>query len=251
MGIITTIKNIFSRKESYDDDDFQEEKEIEENLVLSIYEQTKDNEKYNTKTMLLKKELEKVDLVYESQKNYKISFHFIPEQQNYKNVRSYIEYTFGHWQKWQDLRVLFFTETGNKCQCCSKLFSDKVIGELHEFWTYDELKSIQKLDKLIPLCNECHSIAHISRYKSDIVKSEKLLSLYTRYNNIEDEDKVYDDLEFANKERKRRTDSKVNYLLDLSLLKKYGFEINSNFDCHSTKFNNFIEEFKKSKSSDE
>lgn len=251
MGIITTIKNLFSRKENINDDDFQEEKEEEIDLILSIYEQTRDNEKYNTKSMLLKKELEEVNLVYQSQENYKIQFHFIPHQQNFKNVRSYIEFTFQHWQKWQDLRLLIFSKTGNKCQCCSKLFSDKNIGELHEYWIFDEINKIQKLDKLIPLCNDCHSIAHISRYKSDIVKSEKLLSLYTKHNKLEDEDKVYDDLEFANKERNRRTNSKVNYLLDLYLLNKYGFQIDEYFDCHSNEFNLFIEDFKKSKSTDE
>ena len=35
-------------------------------------------------------------------------FCFIPKLQNYKNVRSYIEYHFSDWKKWQELRELLF-----------------------------------------------------------------------------------------------------------------------------------------------
>ncbi|WP_440487293.1 hypothetical protein [Serratia nevei] len=229
MGIITTIKNIFSKADFEDEHTLDEEKELEQNLILDIYEQTKDDY-HRIQNLSLVRELER-------QSNYKIVFHLIPKSQNYKNVRSYIEYTFKSWQKWQDLRVLFFTKTDNKCSCCERVFTKENGGELHELWSFDDIRKAQKLEQLIPLCNECHSIAHITRYKNNNEKLNALMDLYCLYNEIEN-NKGYTDLEFAESLRANR--NKINYSLDLSLLNNYGFSIEENFNCHSQEFNSFI-----------
>lgn len=99
MGIITTIKHLFknSRNPLPDDvfedtNDIDAEREHEENLTKYFYNKTKeDAQRYDPALIPIRKE-------YSRQKPYRIKFHFIPKEQNNKNVRSYIQYTFNHWQ---------------------------------------------------------------------------------------------------------------------------------------------------------
>ncbi|MBB2928529.1 hypothetical protein [Paraburkholderia silvatlantica] len=253
MAIIKTILSLFKKHEPKhaalnddDPDDLTAEQHDELVNIGELYEQTKhDAREYQPELIPIRKE-------YSRQSTYQISFHFIPPQQNYKNVRSWIEFNHANdsrpWQRWQDLRVECFKACNHVCQSCKQIFTDKTL-ELHELWSFDEQDAEQKLVSLIPLCSDCHAIAHISRHKRDTGKTSELLEKYCTYNDVS-EDQAWDDYKFAEQERERR--SRVKYKLNLSLLRKYGFEIDDLFDCHGVTFNQYIDEFfKKSKDAHE
>lgn len=237
MSIITTIKRLFKNGQKplpddvfEDTNDIDAEREHEENLTKYFYNKTKDDaRRYDPVLIPIRKE-------YSRQKAYRIKFHFIPKEQNNKNVRSYIQYTFNHWQKWQDIRLHYFKKYNNVCQSCRNTFDDKSL-HLRELWAFNEHEKIQKLIALIPLCAECHSIAHINRHKKDVEKTIALIEKYASYNDI-DEDQAYKDLDFAESERTRRKGIKYN--LDLSLLDDF-LALKEPFDCHTDKFNGWLE----------
>ncbi|VVE12020.1 hypothetical protein [Pandoraea sputorum] len=239
MGIITTITSLFkskpqNRQKPLPDtvfDDIDDENREREKWAKYFYEQTKkDAAKYDPALISIRKE-------YSRQKSYAIRFHFIPREQNNKNVRSYIEYKYKHWQKWQDIRLHYFNKYNHTCQSCKNTFDTKKLN-LHELWAFNESEKIQKLIALIPLCEECHSIAHINRHKKDFPKVVALISKYCLYNKV-DEDKAYSDFDFAEKERKRRQGIKYN--LDMSLLCEF-LDTKVLFDCHTDEFNVWLEE---------
>jgi hypothetical protein len=59
--------------------------------------------------------------------------------------------------EWRRLKNQVFAEEGHKCYIC---YSEKGLS-LHEFWSYDDDKHIQKLAEFHHLCNLCHKIKHI------------------------------------------------------------------------------------------
>ncbi|MBB2932463.1 HNH endonuclease [Paraburkholderia silvatlantica] len=291
MGIITIIKNLLSghpepakptpkampQAQKYHLNENYEYLEDTNNDLVRAYNEVKyfhqktknDAKKYNPALIPLNAE-------YERQKKYRIVFHFIPKLQNYKNVRSYIQFSYGHWQKWQDLRLKYFRKNNHTCQSCRKKFEVKEL-ELRELWSFDEQEREQKLEALIPLCHDCHAIAHISRAFAEVKITENLIAKfkgksdglqklneslliskqrqdelferYTLYNRTTIE-QAQKDLKFAYAEAERRKE--IKYQLDLSLLKQDGFDTDGLFDCHSDAFNAFIEkDFKQSSEAQE
>ncbi|MGU2444648.1 hypothetical protein ACTXHA_29965 [Burkholderia cenocepacia] len=238
MGIIKTITSLFTatpknKQKTLPDtvfEDIDEENNEREKWAKYFYEQTKkDVVKYDPALIPIRKE-------YSRQRAYAIRFHFIPKEQNNKNVRSYIHYTYNHWQKWQDIRLHYFNKHKHICQSCKNTFTDKEL-HLHELWAFNEHDKIQKLIALIPLCAECHSIAHINRHKKEPEKLIALIEKYASYNII-DEDQAYKDMDFAESERRRRQGIKYN--LDMSLLNDF-LDLKEPFDCHTDKFNGWLE----------
>ena len=226
------LRRLFKKKE-FENEVIEELEDNEEEtlLILNHYEQNKEEiKKWDSKNLLTRLELDR-------QNSYKINFCFIPKNQNYKKVRSYIQYLYGDYEKWQSLRKHFIRKHNSTCQCCNRQFKEL---ELHEQWSFDDFDKIQKLDKLILLCKECHSIAHITRHKKEPQKIDELLDLYCLYNKIEIS-QAWKDFEFHEELRKKRNG--INYQLDLSYLNNFSFNIENLFDCHTDKFNSFIYKF--------
>lgn len=186
-------------------------------------------------------------------KNYKIVFEFIPEKQNFKNVRSFLQYREGSYKPWKMIRDLCEEQAGGKCVICSKPTPDsKNATECHEQWGFDEKRKIEKLLNFEALCKTCHEIKHINRFFShDEKKNEKfnlLMSRYCELNGISKEQGLKD-FQFAVSERKRR--NKFEFVLDLDLLNVYGYDIVELFNCHEPSFLTFIEtKFKQNKDID-
>jgi len=59
---------------------------------------------------------------------------------------------------WNSIREGIIAEKGRECEVC-----DEVNGKmnLHEIWSYDDAKHIQRLDGFILLCEMCHHVKHI------------------------------------------------------------------------------------------
>jgi hypothetical protein len=59
---------------------------------------------------------------------------------------------------WDGLRDEIIRERGKKCEVCGE--TEGTLA-LHEIWTYDDKKHVQKLDGFFLLCNMCHYVKHI------------------------------------------------------------------------------------------
>ena len=59
-----------------------------------------------------------------------------------------------------------------KCAICGRPVKRL---EAHEQWSYDEEKGVQKLENIIAVCHDCHSVIHIGRTQlvGDIERAEK------------------------------------------------------------------------------
>ena len=71
---------------------------------------------------------------------------------------------------WYRLKSEVFAKEGRKCYVCN---SERGLS-LHEFWTYDDVKHIQKLSEFHHLCNLCHKIKHIGFWCHTTDGQEKL-----------------------------------------------------------------------------
>jgi hypothetical protein len=216
-----------------------------------------DLSKYDTEEIIRRNE-------YERQKSYKIKFEFIPSKQAFKNVRSYLQFTYGGFSEWKSIRDYCEKIAGGKCVICggnnfehnSPEKTYTTATECHEHWLYLDRIKTQKVYRLSSVCVQCHNIIHINMFSKNDDKTKlkfrKLIDKYCELNEIELE-QALKDFEFAVSERNRR--KYFEYWLDLSLLEKipvFEHECKDKFNPHSNSFNYFIENtFKKSKGDDD
>tara|TARA_Y100001970_G_scaffold280725_1_gene390157 strand:- start:426 stop:1100 length:675 start_codon:yes stop_codon:yes gene_type:complete len=88
----------------------------------------------------------------------KLFIDMIPITCWYNNVRRFI-----HPCDWDRLRRYVYERVNYRCECCNintKTCKDIQI-EAHERWHYDNDKKIQKLMRIIALCNRCHTTTHM------------------------------------------------------------------------------------------
>ncbi|WP_322008034.1 hypothetical protein [Paraburkholderia tropica] len=124
---------------------------------------------------------------------------------------------------WNKLRQLAFEATGFRCEICGG--SEKL--ECHEDWEYYEpngtvqfekgqtAAGVQKLRRLMPLCNDCHETYHLgfANIQGRLQIRLQRISAYNRFN--ESETKRY--YQFVGDRWKRRNE--YAWALDLSLVK--------------------------------
>ena len=89
-----------------------------------------------------------------SKKKYKLDFEFVPEECWYSNLRSVLTPS-----DWDKVRKDAYARAGWRCRICGA--SGKL--EAHEQWSYDDEKTLQKLEDVLALCHRCHEVKHISR----------------------------------------------------------------------------------------
>lgn len=84
---------------------------------------------------------------------YKLNFELVPDGcwgSNLRNILSKAE--------WDFLRQDAKLRSGGKCAICGKK-TDRL--DAHERWSYDKEKGVQKLEDIIAVCKDCHSVIHI------------------------------------------------------------------------------------------
>lgn len=93
--------------------------------------------------------------------------------------------------------------------------------EAHERWSYDEESKVQKLERVIALCHRCHTVTHygLAGIKQLHKYAEKHLG---KVNGWSDEKIKEHCQEQWNLWEKR---SKVEWILDVSLITKSGFDV--------------------------
>ena len=101
---------------------------------------------------------------------YKLNVELVPDGCWYSNLRSILSK-----KQWDFLRDYAKEKSGGKCSICGK----KVKGlHAHERWSYDEKNAVQKLEDIIAVCPDCHSVIHIGRtqllgFEDDAIKHFK------------------------------------------------------------------------------
>jgi 5-methylcytosine-specific restriction endonuclease McrA len=96
----------------------------------------------------------------------KLDFEFIPDGCWYSNLRTILSK-----KQWDFLKVDAKARALGKCAICGKKTAKL---EAHERWSYDKENRVQKLDDIIAVCKDCHSVIHINRtyLKGDAEKAE-------------------------------------------------------------------------------
>ena len=140
----------------------------------------------------------------------KLKPELVPDGCWYSNLRTILSKA-----QWDFLKKDAKERANGKCSICGRK-TDRL--EAHERWSYDAENGVQKLEDIIAVCKDCHSVIHIGRtsLKGDIERAEnhflKVNSCtYAEYRKALGE---------ANEEHIRL--NKVSeWKLDLSFLKRY------------------------------
>ena len=86
---------------------------------------------------------------------YKLNFELVPDSCWYSNLRSILPK-----KAWDIVRKDVISRSGGRCAICGRKVNRL---EGHERWSYNEQTSTQKLEDVIAVCHDCHSVIHIGR----------------------------------------------------------------------------------------
>lgn len=96
---------------------------------------------------------------------------------------------------WADIKHEIFEKEGILCYICNK----KIMPlSAHEFWTYDDVNKVQKLDSIHHLCNLCHKVKHLGFWlktvdgmdimKEESISEDDIIDHFCKINNCSKED---------------------------------------------------------------
>ena len=105
---------------------------------------------------------------------HKLKFELVPDGCWYSNLRAILSK-----KQWDFLKAYAKEQSGGKCAICGRK-TDRL--DAHEVWSYDRENAVQKLEDVISVCKDCHSVIHIGRtqLKGDEERAEKH---YMKVNN--------------------------------------------------------------------
>lgn len=84
----------------------------------------------------------------------KLTIELVPKSCWFSNVRS--EVTKDEWDK---IRKTVYKEADYKCEICGGKGNQHPV-ECHEIFSYDDENKIQKLERMVALCPNCHKVKH-------------------------------------------------------------------------------------------
>ncbi|POZ51179.1 DUF5710 domain-containing protein [Methylovulum psychrotolerans] len=121
---------------------------------------------------------------------------------------------------WNRLRKIIYQRANNVCECCGELNGKWL--EAHERWSYDDKNKIQKLERLIALCKDCHTSTHLgyAQIKGLGEYAVQHLQKVTGFNNKQLQEHI--DRAFET----WRERSVNEYTLDLRLITNSGIKLN-------------------------
>jgi hypothetical protein len=145
--------------------------------------------------------------------SYKLDFELVPDGCWYSNLRSILSK-----KQWDFLRQDAKERSNGCCTICGKK-TDKL--DAHEKWSYDIDLGVQKLEDIIAVCKDCHSVIHIgyTQLKGNEERAEKHFMKVNECNYAE----YRNALGKANELHKKRNQVS-EWKLDLTYLKKFVIE---------------------------
>ena len=140
----------------------------------------------------------------------KLEFELVPDGVWKDNLRNRLSK-----QAWDFLKADAKERAGGKCTICGKQTTRL---EAHEKWSYNPQTKVQKLEDIIAVCKDCHSVIHIERteLKGDIERAE---NHYLKVNGCS-----YSEYRLARgkaNEKHKQLNQVDEWLLDLTFLKRY------------------------------
>lgn len=145
----------------------------------------------------------------------KLTIELVPSSSWMNNVRKVLSNN-----QWRALSRSVRDRAYDVCEICGGVGPTHAT-ECHEIWQYNEKTGIQKLMGMIALCPDCHMVKHIglARIKG---KYDLALKHFMKVNKL----KKRDTEEYVSKAFSRWRDrSKMKWKLDLSVLKRYGVDV--------------------------
>lgn len=88
-------------------------------------------------------------------KKYKLMMCPVPDSCWYSNLRTILPKKI-----WDVIRKDAYARADGACMICGRKATRL---EAHEDWSYDEKNCIQRLENVLALCHDCHSLIHIGR----------------------------------------------------------------------------------------
>jgi 5-methylcytosine-specific restriction endonuclease McrA len=85
----------------------------------------------------------------------RLEVELVPEPCWWSNVRSIVDAPV-----WDRLRRQTYRQAHYRCEICGGRGPQHPV-EAHEVWTYDDLRHVQRLERLIALCPACHEVKHL------------------------------------------------------------------------------------------
>lgn len=148
-------------------------------------------------------------------KKLKLEIELIPKTCFFSNVRSEVTK-----EQWDKIRKTVYKKANYICEICGgKGLSHPV--ECHEIWNYDKKNQVQKLERMIALCPNCHAVKHMGLSEIRGRGREAKIHLATVNNLNIDEAEKYIIKEFD----VWRERSKLEWKLDISHLEEYGIDV--------------------------
>jgi hypothetical protein len=125
-------------------------------------------------------------------------------------------------QQWDILRNCVYSNAYNLCEIC------KDSGRLncHEVWDYDDNLLIQKLDRMIALCTDCHSVKHIGLANLQ-GNGDRALNHFMKINKIS---KKEADKHISDAFKVWNIRSAKTWKLDISILESLGIHVQKQKD---------------------
>lgn len=140
----------------------------------------------------------------------KLEFEMVPDSCWYSNLRSILSK-----KQWDYIKADAKKRANGKCMICGKK-TDRL--EAHERWSYNEKTQTQKLEDIVAVCSDCHSVIHIGRTQLK-GNEERAEEHYMKVNNCSYAE-YRKNLGKAN-ELHRRLNLVPEWKLDLTYLKRY------------------------------
>ena len=139
----------------------------------------------------------------------RLRFELVPDGCWYVNLRSHLSKS-----DWERIKRYAKRKADGRCMICGKITNQL---DAHEQWSYDEKRGIQRLEDIIAVCKDCHSVIHIGRTQlyGDIERAE---NHYMKVNGVSYSE-FRRDLGEAN-EKHKRLNKVSKWVTDVSLAQK-------------------------------
>jgi 5-methylcytosine-specific restriction endonuclease McrA len=145
----------------------------------------------------------------------KLEIDLIPASCWFNNVRSFVSK-----KQWDIIRSQVASQAYNMCEICGGVGPTHPV-ECHEIFSYDDENLIQKLEKMIALCPDCHSAKHFGLTKIR-GREDEILKHLMKINKIT-KSAANHYIKSVFKQWSER--SQKTWKLDLSHLTEYGINV--------------------------
>ena len=141
---------------------------------------------------------------------YKLNFELVPDGCWKSNLRNILSK-----EQWDFLKKDAKERAEGKCSICGKKTR---FLDAHEKWSYDKNKGVQKLEDIVAVCKDCHSVIHIgyTSLKGDVERAENHFMKVNNCSYVE----MRKALGEAN-ERHKELNQVSEWVIDLEFLRRY------------------------------